>query len=253
MGGYGCGSDGGRARWHRLVEWPRGGGRAEPVVAVTRALCLALMTAISIGASPGAAQTLQDPEVELEDVLGLDLVGRDLFAYDLLGTRTPALRLEIGEDVAWMRASGRVGVVVTDRRLLAVTNNSASWQEVRLRVHESRPDKALIGKRVALVVTDKRLLGYDGGAGTWLSIDIGPNEQLRDARVGAQTGVVLTDRTAYGLSPDVGGFVGTAMSIQERIEGVRVGANMATISTSRRVLVFRAPIGTWTESRRNIN
>ena len=214
---------------------------------------LALGLGLAAAPVPAAAQTLSDPEVELEDVLEIELVGRDLFAYDLLGTRTPALRLEIGEEVVWLRASGRVGVVVTDRRLLAVTNASGSWQEERLRVHESRPDRALLGKRVALVVTDKRLLGFDAGGGRWLAIDIGPNETLRDVRVGAQTGVVLTSRKAYGLSPDQGGFVGTPMSIQERVEGVRVGANMATISTSRRVLVFRAPVGTWTESRRKIN
>jgi len=50
-------------------------------------------------------------------------MGGVLFAYDLLGTRSPGLRLELGETVLWMRASGRVGIVVTDRRLLAVTTS----------------------------------------------------------------------------------------------------------------------------------
>jgi len=219
---------------------------------VTVALALGALGAVS-GSVPAAAQELQPPEVELEDVIEVTLIGRDLVAYDLLGSGSPSVRLEIGEEVAWMRASGRVGVVVTDRRLLAVTNANGSWQEERLRVHESRPDRAQLGKRVALVVTDKRLLGFDAGRAAWLTIDIGPNERVRDARVGAQTAVVLTDRTAYGLSPSAGGFFGIAMSVQERVEGVRVGANVATVSTSRRVLVFRAPAGRWTEERRKIN
>lgn len=200
-----------------------------------------------------ASQRLLESEVELEDVLEITLHDRDLLAWDALGTATPSLRLEIGEEPVWIRASGRVGVVVTDRRLLAVTPSSGQWQEVRLRVHESRPVAALIGKRVALVVTDKRLIGFDGESGNWLTIDVGPNETVRDSRVGAQTAVVLTDRSAYGLSPDAGGFFRIAMSIQEKIESVRVGANLATITTSRRILVFRAPIGVWSEERRNIH
>jgi hypothetical protein len=224
-----------------------------------RTHALALLAVLGLGAAlvlpgpPAIGQVLRAPEAELEDVIEIALVGRDLLAYDLLGSGSPSMRLEIGEEVAWMHASGRIGVVVTDRRLLAVTNASGIWHEERLRVHESRPDRALLGKRVALVVTDKRLLGFDSGSATWLDIDIGPNERVREARVGAQTGLVLTDRTAYGLSPHAGGFFATPMSVQERVESVRVGANMATISTSRRVLVFRAPSGTWTEDRRKIN
>ncbi len=212
-----------------------------------------VLLAVVFFRSDVSANTLQYPEVELADVIELDLVGRDLFAYDLLGTRTPGLRLQIGETVRWMRSSGRVGIVVTDRRLLAITNANEVWQEIRLRARESRPDRAWLGKRVALVVTSQRALGYDSESGRWLEIDVGPNETVRDVRVGAQTGLVLTDRKAYGLSPGVGSFVSTPMSIQERIEGLRIGTNMAEISTSRRVLVFRSPIGTWTESRRTIH
>lgn len=245
-----------RGRIHRPNARPAGsrgrGGRTHALALVV-VLGYGAGLGLAVPGPPAIGQVLRAPEAELEDVIEIALVGRDLFAYDLIGSGSPSTRLEIGEAVAWMRASGRVGVVVTDRRVLAVTNGSGIWHEERLRVHESRPDRALIGKRVALVVTDKRLLGFDSGSTTWLDIDIGPNERVREARVGAQTGLVLTDRTAYGLSPDAGGFFGTPMSVQERVESVRVGANMATISTSRRVLVFRAPSGTWSEDRRKIN
>ena len=202
---------------------------------------------------PAMGQGLAEPEVELEDVVAVERLGRDLYVYDLLGTGTAKARLQIGEEVVWMGAQGQIAVVVTDRRLLAVQSGQGSFQEIRLRVHESVPDNALIGKRVALVVTDKRLMGFDSGAGQWLSIDLGPNERLEDVRVGAQTAVVLTDRKAYGLSPERGGFVGIPISIQEKILSVGATANAATVSTSWRYLVFRAPVGTWTESRRKLD
>ena len=222
-----------------------------PGAGLLRGVAAALAAGWLTGAA--GAQGLADPELQLEDVIEIELIGRDLLAYDLLGSGTPSLRLEIGEQVEWMRASGRVGVVVTDRRLLAITNTNGSWQEERFRVHETRPAYAHLGKRVALVVTSMRLLGYDSRSGSWLSRDIGPNERVTAARAGSQTALVLTNRTAYGLSPDAGGFVSVPISVQERIEGVRVGANTATVSTSRRTLVFRAPVGVWTEERRKIN
>ena len=198
-------------------------------------------------------QDLGEPEVELEDVVAVELVGRDLYAYDLLGTGTAEIRLEIGEELISAQAQGQLAVALTDRRLLAVRAGTSIWQEVRWRVHESRPQRARLGKRVAVVTTDKRLLGFDSGSGQWLSIDLGPNEELRETRVGAQTAVLLTDRKAYGLSPERGGFVGIPISIQEKVRSVSAGANSATVSTSWRYLVFRAPAGTWTESRRKLN
>jgi hypothetical protein len=213
---------------------------------------IALVGSAGSALAQGRGGGLQESEVELEDVLEITLIDRDLVAFDALGTATPSLRLEIGEEPVSIESGGRVGVVVTDRRLLAVTNASGNWQEVRFRLHESRPDAAQVGKRVAIVVTDKRLLGFDGQSGRWLSIDVGPHEVVRDARVGAQTAVILTDRSAYGLSPDAGGFFRIPMSIQEKVESVKVGANLATITTSWRILVFRAPVGTWSEERRNI-
>ena len=199
------------------------------------------------------AQDLGEPEVELQDVVAVELVGRDLYAYDLLGTGTAEIRLEIGEELISAQARGQLAVALTDRRLLAVRGGTSLWQEVRWRVHESRPQRARLGKRVAVVATDKRLLGFDSGSGQWLSIDLGPNEELRETRVGAQTAVLLTDRKAYGLSPERGGFVGIPISIQEKVRSVSAGANSATVSTSWRYLVFRAPAGTWTESRRKLN
>jgi hypothetical protein len=65
--------------------------------------------------------------------------------------------------------------------------------------------------------------------------------------------VVLTNRVAYGLSPDAGGFFQMKIAIQERILGLRVRSNSATVSTTKRLLVFRAPVGAWTEERRPIH
>jgi len=213
-------------------------------------LMLALLGAAS---EVRAQQPLAPSEVELEDVVAIEIFDRDVVAYDLLGTSTFRLRLEIGERLMWSAASGRVGIVLTDRRILAASPTSESWQEVRYQVQETPATRALMGKRVAMVVTNRRAVGYDGKIGLYSEVSFGPHESVDDARVGDSTAVVLTNRSAYGMSPDTGGFYKTDLSVQERIDGLRVRSNSATVSTSRRILVFRAPSGVWTEEKRPIN
>jgi len=233
---------------NRVVRWaPRPLRRRGPLVP-------ALLVVLLLSATPGLAQFgLAPSEVELEDVIEIEILGRDLFAYDLLSTARPMVRLEIGENLRWHDAAGRVALVMTDRRVLAASPGVESWREVRYRLHEKVAPRALLGTRVALLMTTNRALGYDARTGLWLSRDIGPNEQVAAARVGAGTAVVVTNRNAYGLSPSAGGFFVQPMTIHERLLGVRVEANMATVSTSQRVLVFRAPTGIWTAEVRRLN
>jgi len=214
-------------------------------------LVLALVVAGGARAQVGGG--LSPSEVELEDVVAIEMFERDLFAYDLLGTGRSSVRLEIGEELLWSEARGRIGMALTDRRILASSPGSEGWQEIRYQIHETVSNQALMGKRVAMVVTDRRALGYDGNRGRWNVASFGPQERVNDARVGDATAVVLTNRNAYGLSPDAGGFFEMKLSVQERINSLRVRSNSATVSTSRRLLIFRAPSGVWTEERRPIN
>jgi len=222
-------------------------------------LCTAFVSSPAPGAGTHAdtftdayARGLGEGEVELEDVIEVELLERDLFAFDLLGTGSPRVRLEIGEDMLWSGAQGRIGTALTSARALAVSPGGG-WQEVRYRVHETPPLQPQIGKRVMLVVTSKRALGYDSRSGTWIEQEIGPQESVEYTRVSDSTALVVTNRSAYGLSPDAGGFYRTRLAIHERIESVGVKANMATIRTNKRMLIFRAPTGTWTEQRRSLH
>jgi hypothetical protein len=202
--------------------------------------------------APAVAQ-LTPNEVELEDVIAIEVLGRELIAYDLLGTASPKVTLDMTETVSWMRSVGRVGLAMTGTRVLAISPGTGGWRVVRFGVHEIRPGAGFVGARVALVVTDRRILGFDSRSATWTTQALGPNEEALQARVGDSTAIVVTNRTAYGFSPGAGGFSARPLSIHERVEGLRVTANMATLSTSQRLLVFRAPNGIWTEERRPLH
>jgi hypothetical protein len=172
---------------------------------------------------------------------------RELVAVDgLAGTET-RVDLERGERVLWSDARGRVGVAVTDRRLLAVATRSGAWQATRFRRGETPPSGVLAGELVAIAVTEKRALGFDGGSGNLVERTLGPRERVIAADASGAVGVVVTDRRALGVSPFAGGFFAQALRIDETIEAVAATGNVATVRTSRRVLTFQAGGGVWVE------
>jgi len=211
----------------------------------------ALLLAVAAFSAPARAQPVAG-EVPLADLLEILAVDRDLLAVDASGGGQTTARLRLDESVVWKGARGKIGVVITDQRILAVATQSASWQEIDYGRTEQRPETALLGDRVALAVTSDRVLGFDGGSGNLVEYRLKPREQVVVARAGANVGVVVTDRRALGLSPFLGGFFPISLGVSERIEDVSAESNLATLTANRRLLIFRALTGTWEERSRDV-
>jgi hypothetical protein len=220
-----------------------------------RALRSALCAACLLGAAlPASAQVPPAPgEVPLADVLEIVQLEHELVALDAASGGQTTLALHLDETVLWLGSKGRVGVVLTDQRVLAVAVGSAAWQETRYRRSELPPASALLGDRVALVATAARAIGFDGGSGKLIEYDLGPNERLVDLRVAENVGLVVTDRVALGLSPNAGGFFESRLQPRERVARVDVRANLCTVTTDRRILIFRGPTASWSERRLDLD
>lgn len=196
-----------------------------------------------------------DPQSQtpLSDILEIIVLPRSLLAVDATSGGELEAALELGEKVRWHATRGRVGAVVTDRRLLFVATNSAAWQVTRLGQGEDPPESVQLGDRVAALTTRRRALGFNGGSGNLVETSIGPREVVKEIVVGDNVAVILTDRRALGLSPFAGGFFTASILLGERIESVVAKANLATITTRRRLLIFRSGTGTWEERDRDLS
>ena len=211
-----------------------------------------MLLAMAAVSAPAHAQDVAG-EVPLADLLDILVVDRDLLAIDAAGGGQTAARLRLTETVLWKGSRGKVGVIITDQRILAVASQSGSWQEIDYGRNEQHPESALLGERVAIVITSERVLGFNGGSGNLAEYRLGPREQVVVARVGANVGIVVTDRRALGLSPFRGGFFAIPLALGDQIETVTAESNLATLTSSRRVLIFRATTGTWEERKRNLH
>ena len=219
----------------------------------TDLFAVGLACALALGAGTPAGAQIRlgaDPsQVVLEDTIVVELVGRELVAFDLQGSGQLVERLEAGEEVLRTASRGRVALALTNRRALGATPASSSWRAERYRLSEVPPESAWVSQTLALVVTGERALAFFGN-GNWVEQRLGPREQVQATEVGPTTAVVVTDRRALGLHVERGGFFETELRLGESIESVRALSGVATITTTQRTLVFKGPSGLWVDRRR---
>lgn len=218
------------------------------------ALLFALLLALVGVTTPRAAEAqvpLMPDEFERIDVIAIERDGRELYAFDALTGRRSRTRLEIDEKVFFERSRGRVGIVLTDRRVLGVAPG-LPWLEMRLRLQEQPAERGLVEDQLALVVTDRRALAFSGFGG-WVEESFGPSEGASSLRAGSAAGVVTTNRRALGIAPGLGNFVSADLSIQESLESVTAQDTLVTLRTDRRILVFSAPRASWSEQKRRLH
>jgi len=212
----------------------------------------AVLLAIAAASAPSRAQ-IGVGEVPLEDVLQILVVDRELLAIDAASGGQTVARLRLDESVLWKGARGKVGVIITDQRVLAVATRSAAWQQADYGRTEVPPESALLGQRVALVLTSDRVMGFDGESGNLVEYRLKPRERIVVARAGDNVAVVVTERQALGLSPFVGGFFRFPLKLGDPIEDLATESNVATLTVGSELLIFRATTGSWEERSRNLH
>ena len=199
------------------------------------------------------AAVARESDSPLSPLLEVQIVGREVLAIDSENGGQRSERLERGEAVLYTRSQGRVGVVVTDRRMLAISTGSGSFQVARYRNGEGLPADVELGDRVALAMMPSRAVGFDGNSHNIVESTIGPREKVLDTAVGPNVAMIVTDRRALGLSADRGGFFDLRLRVGEQFQSLSAFANHATLQTSQRLLIFRGPDAAWEERRVPIN
>jgi len=180
----------------------------------------------------------------IEDQLEVVERERDLLAIDAWSGSVAIASLATEEKVLWIDVRGRVGLVITDRRVLAVVPGTG-WSERQIGVFESSPVSVVLGDRVALLATDRRVLGFEGVSGSWSESSLGPREEVISAEAGTNVAVAVTRTRVLGVAAARGGLFETELGVHEEARSLRVHGSFATVTTRLRILTFRAPDGSW--------
>jgi len=189
-------------------------------------------------ASNGFAET-----ATLDSVGVLDLGDRLVATRDR--TSPSQISLEAKEKVQWIGAKGAVGIALTDRRLLAISETSSGWQQIRLKSEDGAPSEVALGANIALLVTKKRILGFDGPSGLITEERLHIREAVVSSGVNELIGVVATNERVIGFAAGHALPVERRFQLHEAFETLRVLDTTATVRTSRRIFVFQSSTGSW--------
>jgi hypothetical protein len=191
-------------------------------------------------------------EFQRSDVIAIELDDRTLFGFDSVSGARTEMRLEISENVHFIRSRGRVGLVLTNRRAIAL-GPGTGFREIRYQPSEGYPEVGLVEDQIALIATAHRVLGFVGSAGIWVEERLPPSESTRALRVGRSVGVIATNRRLLGLGVQLRSFVPEDLRVREELESISTQDTLATFRTNKRIFVFGALRGTWTVQDRELD
>lgn len=155
--------------------------------------------------------------------------------------------LELGEDVIAIRTQGFVGVVATDRRLLAIGSRENNFSELRYRIAEKPvgADQIHVLDRLALVELSTRLVAFSQQLNNWVELGLGPREKPIQVVAEGNIATVITPRRAIAVSPRSAGFIEFGLGPKEKVERATLGDASVTLVLANRILIFREGDKTW--------
>lgn len=218
-------------------------------------LAVLLVASAALVATRSAAEAPPRFRAELPLLDSIDVIVRDRSVLAVSAesrahvSRAP---LELGEDVLWVGVRGRIGLVVTNRRLLAISRTAPVWQFVTFKARESLPQSILLGERVGLVATSHHLYGIAAAGGLLKARELSPYETVVDDLVADNLAVIVTDRRLIGLSGFAGGFFEEPVGIHEDLDYANISSDFATVATDRRLVIFDAESGDWQSRQLNL-
>ena len=194
-----------------------------------------------------AAPARADFPFQPEDQVDLTQVDKHLIA--VVGGGFPAVEtdLDVGEYVIALRSHGFVGVIATNRRMLAVHSRSADFAELRYRIAEKpvEPDSIHVLDRIAVAELSTRLVGYSVSLGTWVELGLGPGEHPRRIDGEGNVATLVTPRRAIAFSSRSSGFVEEELGPADDVESASFSDASVTLVLPSKILIFHAGDNRW--------
>jgi hypothetical protein len=205
---------------------------------------------VTLFVAGAAALARADLPFQPEDQVTVTQVDNHLIAVTSRGSIETDI--ELGESVIAFRSQGFVGVIATNRRLLAVQSRSTDFAEIRYHLAEKpvSPDAIHVLDRLAVVELATRLVGFTPELGNWVELDLGPGEHPRKIDADGNIAAIVTPRRAIAFSSRSLGFIAEPLSPQEDVEEASFSDAAVTLVLAHKVLIFHAGASQWSSITR---
>ncbi len=211
----------------------------------------------SVSAGEGWVIPYDTPPFNFDNYgINVEVIGNEIIGLNTLTNVRVVEKLKEGESVTAALSKGKIGAVLTDRRLLgfnAITNTWTSFETFFNK--DVFPNEIKVSSNMALAIAKRRVYAYTSASNEWKFELISFTEQTLSCDISDNLIFVRTSDRLLTFPLHKHKWFPQNLYAGEEIKDVAMGENFVTVtidnmmSTDKRILTFNAKDGKWTEER----
>lgn len=190
-----------------------------------------------------------------DDVIKVEIIGDEIVGLNTLANVRTVEKLKEGEVVTSALSKGKVGAVLTDRRLLGFNATNNLWSSFETFFNKAVfPNEIKVSSCMAVAIAKRRVYAYTSTSNEWKFELMYFQEQPLLSEINDTLIFVITSARLLAFSFHKQRWFPQTIYAVEKIVHTATGENFVTVTTENklygnRILTFDAKNGAWTEER----
>lgn len=190
-----------------------------------------------------------------DDIIKVEVIGNEIVGLNTLTNVRVVEKLKEGEIVTSALSKGKVGAVLTDRRLLGFNATNNLWSSFETFFSKAVfPDEIKVSSNMAVAIAKRRVYAYTFTSNEWMFELMYFQEQPLSSEINDNLIFVITSDRLLAFSFHKQRWFPQTIHARESITHTAIGENFVTVATENklydnRILTFDAKNGAWTEER----
>ncbi|MBI2559627.1 MAG: hypothetical protein HYW14_00630 [Planctomycetes bacterium] len=184
------------------------------------------------------------------DIIKIEVTGDEITGLNTLTNVRVVEKLKEGESVTSAVSKGKVGAVLTNRKLLGFNATNNAWTSFETFFNKDVfPNEIKVSSNMAVAIAKRRVYAYTATSIKWNFELVSFLEQILSSDISDNLIFVRTNARLLAFSFQKQTWLPQNLYAGETIKDIATGGNFATVTTNNRILTFDAKDDGWTEEK----
>lgn len=187
------------------------------------------------------------------DIIKIEVIGNEIAGLNTLTNLRVVEKLKEGESVTSVLSKGKIGAVLTNRRLLGFNAANIAWVSFETFFNKDVfPNEMKVSPNMAVAIAKRRVYAYTSTSNEWKFELVSFLEQVLSCDINDNLIFVRTSVRLLAFSFHKHTWFPQNLYVGDVIKDTAIGENFVTVVTNNeglgnRILTFNAKEGGWTE------
>lgn len=188
------------------------------------------------------------------DIIKIEVIGNEIAGLNTLTNLRVVEKLKEGESVTSVLSKGKIGAVLTNRRLLGFNAANIAWVSFETFFNKDVfPNEIKVSPNMAVAIAKRRVYAYTSTSNEWKFELVSFLEQVLSCDINDNLIFVQTSARLLAFSFHKHTWFPQNLYVGDVIKDTAIGENFVTVTTNNnmaldnRILTFDAKKGRWME------